>query len=146
MILKEALEQDIDKITELCLSWAKDMNYTVSRKDIRDDLSNYISNGVVILAEDKEVILGVMSGIKVWHFWVGKNIAHEHWFFVRQDERGKGVGRMMEIYFTAWAKARGCASVILSPNEFGTLNPEKAADRFSKYGYKIHGYLMKKEI
>ena len=146
MNIHYAKKSDIPDLVPLIKAWAKMMEYDVDPIEIEIDLKRVHKDGVVIFATDGDNIIGVMNGIKIWHFWVKKWIAHEHWFFVHPKHRGKGVAALLEQAFLMWAKLKECESIILSPNQFGTMDPEQAAVTFKKYGYHLHGVLMRKEI
>lgn len=139
-------DTELQAIAELCSVWAKDMKYDVSNQDIFTDLDHMRKRGTVLYVKDEEKILGVMSGLPVWHFWVKEFIAHEHWFFVHPEHRGKKISSVMETAFSAWAKSKGCSAVIMSPNRFGSNDPKVISGALMRRGYKVHGYTLMKRI
>ena len=141
-----AKESDVDRLIPLCAGWAKKMNYDVTESEIKEDILRMQRSGVVIFAHQKEDILGIMTGIDLYHFWVKENIAHEHWFFVRPDIQGRGLGKALESAFCAWALTRKCKSVMMTPNYFGSMDPHQACHRMKKFGYEVHGYQLRRRL
>ena len=146
MIIEYAEQNDIPSLAKLAQKWASGMGYKVECDAIEKDLARIWQDGIIAFVQENDEIIGMMNGVMTYHFWIDEWIAHEHWFFVRPDYQGKGIGKLLERAFEMWAKVRKCKSIILSPNRFGTMDPEKAAEGFKKYGYHLHGVLMRKEI
>ena len=140
-------KDNLDELSPLLQSWAKEMKYDVSNESIKNDLTRFVDDGIIIVVkDDDESVIGIMVGIVCFHFWINEHIAHEHWFFVRSDKRQNGLGNLMLEVFTTWAKSKKCKSVIISPNSFGSNNPKTIANALIKKGYHTHGYEMKREI
>ena len=138
--------KEIGIATQLVKGWCDEMEYEVTLEEIAHDIHSMWKQGVVILAFDGGDIVGIMSGLPVWHFWVKKKIAHEHWFFVRPDYQKEGIGKLLLKKFSSWAAINNCQAVMIFPNAFGSANPEGIAEALKREGYKLHGYQMYKEL
>jgi len=145
--IKIAERKDLDAAAELVQSWTRHMDYNCGKEEILANLKRTYMAGVVVLAKDKDdKLIGLMSGLKTYHFWIHEWIAHDDWFFVAPECRGKGVAFLLDRAFGAWAKAMSCGSVIMSPNKFGSMDVEHAAARMKKYGYEPHGVLLRRTV
>jgi len=144
--LSTAKEKDIPYLVKVVCEWLVTMDHIINEEAITDDLLWHLKNGVVIFAKRNNELVGLMSGKVTYHFWVDQKIAHENWFFVRPTHQKTGVGKAMEALFSAWAKAMGSKRIIMTPNSFGSWHPVRAKEAFERYGYKVHGYQMMKDI
>lgn len=142
-----AKEDDFDHLSSLVKDWAKGMGFDIIDDEITADLRRTEKNGVVIVARQDGEIVGMMTGIKAYHFWIKADIGHEHWFFVRPDKRRTGLGDLLVEAFCAWATVNKCESVIITPNRFGSVNPEKIASALArKKDFEYHGFEMRRRI
>lgn len=139
-------ESDVPALAFLAHSWAGEMDYQVSTDEIKADLLRVMRDGVVIVAREQDEVIGMMTGVAHYHFWVHEKIAHEHWFFVRPDKRRGGLGDLFQEAFSAWGKANGCGSVIINPNRFGSVAPEKIAAHLATKGFELHGMEMRRKL
>jgi len=135
-------DETMIRLADLVGNWATEMGYDCTKEDIKKDLADMAYRGVVLFVEEDGEPVAVMSGLKVWHFWVKNWIAHEHWLFVHPDHRGKKLAKVLISAFSAWGTANKCSHVMLSPNKFGSMNIDSARDGFKKHGYEVHGYQM----
>jgi len=96
--------------------------------------------------ECKDDIAGFISGRVCYHFWLNEKVAHEYLWFVSPFYRGEGIGPMLIHAFEAWASSNGCKSVVITPNKFGSDNPERGKHVLEKIDYEVYGYQMRKEL
>jgi len=143
---RTAKEEDVDSLATLCSFWFRDQSFLSTHAEISNEVLRMIKDGVMIIAEESGVPIGLMSGMKVYHFWIDQYIAHEHGFYVLPKYRKLGISDKLEEGFCQWGSAMGCKSVILTPTCFGSNNPKFIADALEKRGYKVHGYQMRKEL
>lgn len=146
MEYKTARQGDEVKLAKMCLRWAVDMGYDLTLDEIANDILRTIIDGVVIYVEDDGKPAGMMSGVSCYHFWIKETWAHEHWFFIHPDYRNKRIAAKLVDFFCEWAKIKGYQSVIITPNKFGSLNPEILAKCLEKKGMTMHGYTLRKEL
>lgn len=146
MVISRATKDHLQSLVSLSQEWARQMGYQVRDAEIWEDMARMVDQGVIYMALENDQIVGMMSGLCYTVFWTGEKVAEEHWFFVHPEYRKLGVGKILEKAFRGWAVARGCHSVIITPNRYGDLNPKKVADYLEREGYEIHGYRMKREL
>lgn len=145
-MIKRAEKKDVPMLVSLCGSWARSMGYDPTDKEIQNDIESIMTKGVVFCMLYNEEVIGIMSGVRHYVFWTKETVAEEHWFFVSPKHRKKGVGKILEKSFRAWAAAHNCDSVIITPNRYGNTEPKGVADYLSKQGYELHGYRMKRGV
>lgn len=146
MKINQATKEDVKRFAPLMQTWASEMGYDLTDKEILDYLLEKVESGVILFIEHNGEILGLLSAVACEHFWLKEVAVHEDWFFVNPKHRNKKIGDALQQALCNWAKARKCKAVIITPNKFGSVNPKIVADSLERRGYSVHGYSMRKEL
>lgn len=145
-MIKFATAETLPSISQLIVDWGNDMGFNVDKDDVHKDMEYMLEKGRIIYVEHEGKIMGLMCGNIVYHYWLKEKAAHEHFFFVRKECRNSGLGKILVNTFCEWAKLMGCNSVIIYPNHFGSVAPEKIKDSLIKMGFSLHGYSVRKVL
>ena len=147
MIVKFATVDDIDKLVSVSLSWGAEMNYEIDAEEVKEDHRQLLSKGVIIfLEDDKGEAVAYLGGSMSYNCWNKRKEIFENFTFVKPDQRGKGYSKVLIASLAEWGKEKGASSMILAPNYYGSSDPTKASELLFKQGFKLHGFMMRKEI
>jgi GNAT superfamily N-acetyltransferase len=131
--IRDAADADAPVIARL----AGQLGYVVAAREIAGRLSLVTAGGDerVLVAENERGVVGWTACAVVAHIHTGPYVLVSG-FVVDQDERGRGIGRLLMAEVEAWARARGVSSVRLNANA-----KREAAHRF----YQALGFRKVKE-
>ena len=141
-----ATTDKLEDAAQLAFKWIDEAEFAVEDKELREEIGRIFLNGIIVLAYDGDKAVGVLAGYKMEHFWTKDKTACEHWIYILPEYRKQGITYQMCQTFFGWAKFQGCSALVLTPNLFGSDNPDDIRDRLKKYDFKVYGYVMRRDM
>ncbi|MEP0274125.1 N-acetyltransferase family protein [Ekhidna sp.] len=141
MLIREAVERDIDQIIELCQLHAEYEKSSYSKVEKQEKLFSSLfkeKNGIkCVVIEEERQLHGYATFIKQFSTWDADWYLYLDCLFLREETRGKGIGKEMMSLIKAYAKKEGCINI-----QWQTPDFNQDAIRFYK---KIGAESKKKE-
>jgi len=101
-------------------------------------------NFIVFLAEENNVLVGFIAGMKQSYFFSNKEKVTDMGFYVKPENRGGRAAIKLLKELEIWAKNMGVEDVCIS--QFTAVNVEKTQKFFSHLGYKTVGFNTVKHL
>lgn len=146
-ILRKATKQDLqavlDLVNELALYEKAPQEVTVTLADYEKDFNNKVFD--IILAEQEHRIVGIVFYYMAYSTWKGKMLYLED-FVVKEELRGKGIGKLLFKAFLGEAKNLGASLAkwqVLDWNEPAINFYEKYNSTIEKEWY--NGKILEKD-
>ncbi len=145
--LRKATKQDLqavlDLVNELALYEKAPQEVTVTLADYKKDFNNKVFD--IILAEQEHRIVGIVFYYMAYSTWKGKMLYLED-FVVKEELRGKGIGKLLFKAFLEEAKNLGASLAkwqVLDWNEPAINFYEKYNSTIEKEWY--NGKILEKD-
>ncbi len=134
------LADDADENRVFALSLDFPAPYGIDRETFGETWNQKLadSSAYVAVAEVDGAVVGYVSGYAHTAFYANGATVWIDEIFVREDLRGRGIGRNLMDGVSKWAKERGCKLVALA-----TLG---AADFYQTLGYEDSAKYFKKHL
>ncbi len=125
MTLRYAEKKDVEKIVLLCKEHMAFEKVDVIIPDAYSDmLSRHLFNSdnavKCILVEYKNEVLGYATFIKQFATWKANYYIYLDCLFLKENARGKGVGKQIMLKIKAFAKSQNCSEIQWQTPEFNT--------------------------
>jgi N-acetylglutamate synthase and related acetyltransferases len=143
MMIRQAGEPDLPKLIELLQEMdAEDRLETEEYRAIWNKINQYPYYKTFVI-EEQDMIIGTCSLIIIDNLGHrGAKLAIAENMIIRQECRGKGIGRQMMQYVIARTQEEECYKLMLSSNKKRTL-----AHRFyEQLGFEQHGISFKIDL
>ena len=138
LTLREALPEDESSV--FCLALDLATSYQVERVSFSRAYARVLASADMHLAVAcaANEIIGYVLGISHPAFYANGNVAWVEEIMVAEDQRGKGIGKLLMDHFEAWAQSRECRLV--------SLATRRAADFYQAIGYVESAAYFRKEL
>jgi GNAT superfamily N-acetyltransferase len=105
---------DAEAVADLAAGLAQSFAFSRSRFRLSYPALLAADDACLLLAVDGPERLGYLLGFEHLTFYANGPVAWVEEVFVRDQDRGRGVGRVLMSAFEQWAAARDCALVALA--------------------------------
>jgi len=105
---------DAEAVADLAAGLARSFAFSRSRFRVSYPALLAADGACLLLAVDGPQRLGYLLGFEHLTFYANGPVAWVEEVFVRDQDRGRGVGRVLMSAFEQWAAARDCALVALA--------------------------------
>lgn len=145
MIARLATPEDKSGIIDIATEWLDESRPGHNPDKISASVDDILTDKHTIIVKDGDSIIGFISFRFYDNIWRDCRSAIEDLFFVRKAYRGMGIARTLIESFELMAKNDGCKFIVFLPNtDGGNIDASKAV--FQKSGYRLYGYMMRKDI
>ncbi len=101
-------------------------------------------NGIVLLAEDGDKIIGMMAGFASPHFFSFQLFASDFVLYIDPAHRGGTTAMRLIKNFEQWAIELGVAEIVLGVST--EVNAERTAEMYQRLGYEKSGITVIKRV
>jgi GNAT superfamily N-acetyltransferase len=95
-------------------------------------------SGVILLAEEREQIVGMILGGISEHFFGRGTVASELVVYVAPESRGGTAAMRMLKAFEDWAFSKGADEIVLGVST--EVHAKRTAEFYQRLGYEMSGY------
>jgi len=112
--IRQAEAGDVDEVAGLAAALAMSFEFSAAR--FRENYPSLLAEegACLLLAVDGHHSVGYLLGFRHLTFYANGPVGWVEEVVVRDQERGRGIGRMLMRAFEQWAAAHGCALVALA--------------------------------
>lgn len=134
--IRRAASGDVDEVAGLAAALAMSFEFSAAR--FRENYPALLADehACLLLAEDGHESVGYLLGFRHLTFYANGPVGWVEEIAVRDQERGRGIGRILMSAFEQWATAQGCALVALATRRaapfYLALGYEQSAIYFRK--------------
>jgi GNAT superfamily N-acetyltransferase len=134
--IRQAEAGDVDEVAGLAAALAMSFEFSASR--LRENYPSLLAEdgACLLLAVDGDQSVGYLLGFRHLTFYANGPVGWVEEIVVRDQERGRGIGRILMSAFEQWAAAQGCALVALATRRaapfYRNLGYEESATYFRK--------------
>jgi GNAT superfamily N-acetyltransferase len=134
--IRQAAEADADDVARLAAELA--MSFEFSEVRFREHYPALLAEGgaCLLLAVDGNESVGYLLGFRHLTFYANGPVGWVEEVVVRDEVRGRGIGRTLMSAFEDWAAAEGCTLVALATRRaapfYRALGYEESAAYFRK--------------
>jgi GNAT superfamily N-acetyltransferase len=134
--VRRARAGDADNVARLAAELAMSFDFSVAR--FRENYPALLAKdgACLLLALDGRENVGYLLGFRHLTFYANGPVGWVEEVVVRDQERGRGIGRILMDAFEQWAATEGCALVALATRRAGpfyrALGYEESATYFRK--------------
>jgi GNAT superfamily N-acetyltransferase len=134
--IRQAELGDADEVAGLAAALAMSFEFSAAR--FRENYPSLLADdgACLLLALDGGESVGYLLGFRHLTFYANGPVGWVEEVVVRDQERGRGIGRILMDAFEQWAAARGCALVALATRRaapfYLALGYEESATYFRK--------------
>lgn len=148
MIVRLALEEDIDELAELTRAALAEARPWLAYDDhrARETFYSYLDTAdpTIFVAEDADGIAGlVTASINEYRMSGGLFILHEV-FFVRPEKRGTRAAARLMKHLLEWGQSLGAVEIIGGNDS--NFKSDKVARFLERFGFQIVGSSMRKVL
>jgi GNAT superfamily N-acetyltransferase len=129
---------DAEAVADLAAGLARSFAFSRSRFRVSYPALLAADGACLLLAVDGPQRLGYLLGFEHLTFYANGPVAWVEEVFVRDQDRGRGVGRVLMSAFEQWAAARDCALVALATR--------RAAPFYRALGYEESAVYLRKVL
>jgi len=112
--------------------------YALTRRLTEED------TGLVLVAEDEGVLVGMYAGFLAPYFFSYENYASDVALYVSPGQRGGPLAAQLIQAFVAWATEKGVRE--LAPGASTEVSTEAVRALYESQGFRVGGYLFLKDI
>jgi GNAT superfamily N-acetyltransferase len=136
--VRQAGPEDADKVAGLAAELAQSFAFSRARFDVSYPALLADEDAQVLVAADGGDCVGYLLGF--WHltFFANGPVGWVEEVLVRNERRGRGIGRDLMNAFERWAAARGCTMVALATR--------RAAPFYLALGYEESAAYLRKVL
>jgi GNAT superfamily N-acetyltransferase len=134
--IRQAEAGDVDEVAGLAAALAMSFEFSAAR--LRENYPSLLAEegACLLLAVDGDESVGYLLGFRHLTFYANGPVGWVEEIVVRDQERGRGIGRILMSAFEQWAAAQGCALVALATRRaapfYRALGYEESATYFRK--------------
>jgi GNAT superfamily N-acetyltransferase len=134
--VRAARADDADDVARLAAELAMSFDFSAAR--FREHYPSLLAEdgACLLLAVDRGASIGYLLGFRHLTFYANGPVGWVEEVVVRDQERGRGIGRILMDAFEHWAAAQGCALVALATRRaapfYRALGYEESAAYFRK--------------
>ena len=112
--IRQAEFGDVDAVADLAAALAMSFEFSAAR--FRENYQSLLAeeDACLLLAVDGHESVGYLLGFRHLTFYANGPVGWVEEIVVRDEERGRGIGRILMNAFEQWAAAQGCALVALA--------------------------------
>jgi GNAT superfamily N-acetyltransferase len=134
--IRQANARDVEGVADLAAGLAQSFPFSRTRFGLSYPALLAAADACLLLAVTGAEPLGYLLGFEHLTFYANGPVGWVEEVFVRDQDRGRGVGRALMSAFEQWAAARDCALVALATRRaapfYRTLGYEESAAYFRK--------------
>jgi GNAT superfamily N-acetyltransferase len=112
--IRQAEAGDVDEVAGLAAALAMSFEFSAAR--FRENYPSLLADdgACLLLAVDGQQRVGYLLGFRHLTFYANGPVGWVEEVVVRDQEHGRGIGRILMSAFEQWAAAHGCALVALA--------------------------------
>ena len=134
--IRQANADDAEAVADLAAELAQSFPFSRTSFGLTYPALLAVADACLLLAVDGEERLGYLLGFRHLTFYANGPVGWVEEVFIRDQDRGRGIGRALMSAFERWAAARDCALVALATRRaapfYRALGYEESAVYFRK--------------
>jgi GNAT superfamily N-acetyltransferase len=137
-VIRQAGPEDADQVAGLAAELAQSFTFRRAGFDVSYPALLADEDARVLVAADDGDCVGYLLGFRHLTFFANGPVGWVEEVLVRDERRGRGIGRGLMSAFERWAAARGCTMVALATR--------RAAPFYLALGYEESAAYMRKVL